>query len=255
VVSPLPATKFQELYGPVVRSFLRRPDEVSLRRIEAEVEKLKSADPIGMLELKAHIAEARGAHAKAVQLYEQALKGSGNRLDVLRRYMSMLSAAGHDMELKELYERTRGCFVGNPSALRAAMNVLAASGWWQLSQAIEPELRKMALPTDSDDEKFCNLSSENVPEESVVPVVSFVKTYLRSMNAALEGVESMTVPREDGTSALFYQFLVNESSERAAELEWSLFEALDEQRFAVESARELVVAIAGLEVPAHAHLS
>lgn len=113
---------------------------------------------------------------------------------------------------------------------------------------------------------FADLESMNVPigevtytlgEQSLVltdriamtdaetsPVVRFVREYLHAREVKAVGVAITTITGEGNSpSSLLYELSVDVDPRRAAELEWDMYGALEEQNFRVEAELKLLFAL------------
>lgn len=213
---------------------------------------MKSADPSGMLELRAHLLAAKGQDEQASELYERALSVSAGDPDVVVRYMIVLAATGRSGLLKSIFERFKPILRGDPRALRTVRGTLTGCGWWETAHSIDQDLEKMKLPTDTVADEFSTVDEEQAPEAEVAEAVGFVRTFLRAKKTVIDRTQTMAIPRTDGTSYLFYQFLLDEPIEKVAQLEWDLFGELEAKSLPVESSRGVVFALVGNESQSYA---
>lgn len=254
MAAPQAATQFNDLLRRAVDLLEESTDDLTLRRFEADVERLRAADPVGTLELKAHIAAARGADTQASELYERVFKMVPGDPSPVIRYLILLGNTGRSTETRTWYEKYRTTILSDVRALRMAREVLCSSGWWVTAQGIEKDLQRMSLPTDAISDEFCAVGEALSREEDVAQAVGFVRTFLRARKAPVDAVHIMSAPQGDGGSSLFFQFALGVPCERVADLEWDLFGELDREQLPLEMTRELVFSLIGTEGDGYANL-
>lgn len=242
-----PDTKFNDLLGSVLDILSRaRSNEFELRKIEKDASALYKVDPSGSLEVRAHVAAAKGDDDLTDDLFERAMTITDSLEGTVMRYLIVLGALGRAEDVHNLYCKYETLIGANPTALRTAAQVLAGSGWFNVRVDIDRRLEKMGVERAAQQGRTSLDSFNDFGIEAIefTKPISFARRFLRFRNHGAISTRIIVVPKDEGDSGIFFEFLVGGEAEFVAELEWDLFSAMNEQDFLVVNQCKLTIALA-----------
>lgn len=245
MIQAAPQTKFNDLMH-TASGMLRtaRVNDIELRRFAREVEQLKSADRAGAMELHGYIAAIQGDATEASSSFERALLITDDYQGTAVRYILVMSRIGEVDRVREVFMKHRDVLRSDPAAMRVIRESLAFCGWIKTSDEIGEDLVRMGLRDDAEDVgQALSVDTHGFTERDIAAPVGFTHRFLRSRGAPPNKVRSLGVPFEDGGSTLLFEFEVGGTPDQVAELEWTMFAALDEANFAAEQSRFVSIAL------------
>lgn len=226
-----------------------QPNDIVLRALRNKADLLAKVDPGGALEVRGHVHLLKGELRAGQDLFDRALNMSASRSRLFIRYLQGLEHSGHLQAVADVFVKHRDVLEGVADATRQAMVMLAAHGYLQLSGELRADLERMNVPigevTYPPGEQSLVLSERDaMTDAETSPVVRFVREYLYARKVTTAKVAITTITGEGNSpSSLLYELSVDVDPKRAAELEWDLYGALEEQNFRVEAERKLLFAL------------
>ncbi|WP_372363846.1 hypothetical protein ACCQ07_05255 [Xanthomonas sp. NCPPB 3583] len=249
-----PATIFDAVQAKVLAAIGTGISEFEARSLRAEAEKLSRADPLSAIELKAMLAIADGRLEEADEMYARVLRASGNPLDRLLRYLSVLSRAGHAEQLGRVYRSRVNLADLAPHSRELMAKILGFCGWAVESTRIRRELGATGYQLDygpitslhfpDEAAKEASMPGEWIPrsqsirdltitEETMASLgtddswiaarVGDALQFFRSRAIDVLAVRSSPTPRESGEQGLLVNIYVNALIDEASDAEWEMF--------------------------------
>lgn len=219
---PAPATIFKDL-GLELRDIISRGTrltEFEKKVWDQRISKLNQVDPTGALELRGDLEAVFGNFAETDSFYARALNRSGFDIDIVLRHMMTLVQTGQSRKVREVFERHRERFKGNPTAIRQAATMLGFSGWVLARREI---CESMLGSSERVDEAECFAVNWNGLEESAVAdAVGESISYLRMRNVDVKGTRSIPVRDERGCGTILFELFAEGEPEALADVEWDL---------------------------------
>lgn len=255
-IQPAPETIFNDLLHRAVDALAERfhVSEFELKRIERDIQSLSRKDPAGSFELLAHVAAARGDLDGAEELFARAMNMTSEPTSTVLRHMVVLSNIGECESVLDLFESNRELIRSDPGAIRGAIEMLAGCGWLGAVLNLQQDLEKMGLTMHQglDADIHADWNTAEVPERVYAAPVVFVHRFLNERRVPIDSVATLSIPYEDGTSSVLFEFAIRRPADQVADLEWDFFGALADQNFAVETSGRIVVAFTSKEAMSNA---
>ncbi len=227
--------------------------EFQIKCWERDAEKLRNASAADSLEVKAHLAALRGNDAESDSFYTTALKMTSDYTGAAVRYLSVLAERMRQEKLLEVFRDLETALEGDPSATRYVEELLAREGFVVSAYRLSAKLETMGSYSAGREQVASEKATQCMDLEGLndaefgAPVI-FAKRFLAQRKCPVKGTSVMPVSADDSPGAIFFQFRTDLSPEEAVETEASLFEALDEQAFPLETQGRVVLGVVGTRV-------
>lgn len=249
--SVAPETIYGDLLQEIATCYLANNSvgELALRKLRSRAEQLMAVDAAGALEVRGHTYLLAGKVEDGLGLLRRAIALRPRSAELIVRTMQGLQHVAESDLVAELFFQFRHVLEGNVTATRETRQIMASHGYMQVAHELRSDLAKMNAQIDEvtyaqGEHLLIHFDSNGITDADTAPVVGFVRKFLHDAGVRLHRVGIVVVPGEGGVeSALLYELGVIATVERAAEIEWDLFGALEAEGFDIELNRRILFSV------------
>jgi hypothetical protein len=245
----------------------------SRRSLEGAIDELVRVDASGAWELRGYLAAVKNSFEEADENFAKALRLSPSNVNVVVRWLAMLSVTGQAKKVESKFAEHREHLRGDLAAMSAVVSLLGYVGLLYDAYLLREELVSMggtvldsefegdfgiaapqvvgridgALLLDQAEPLPCSQYSVNADDTTVLldayglksdawsaPVGSAI-SFLRGRKIKVIAVKSSFVPHDNLPATVHVQILVCADAVKCSEAEWDYYERVSEKSFEVIS--------------------